>query len=116
MRMNYTPDEIGEMHDRNENFHGTQANFEKLALYREVKDDLTRFLLSCDDVRMVDGYDPNTREKHAVLWLDFAPAATLDKEETAALTAIMNKADGTIISAVEDHVRISFEINDIWTK
>ena len=50
----------------------------------------------CDDVRMIDGYDPNMKEKHAILWLDFSPAATLNKEETAALTAIMNKADGTV--------------------
>lgn len=54
------------------------------------------------------------KEKHAILWLDFSPAATLNKEETVALTAIMNKADGTVISAVDGHVRISFDINDIW--
>ena len=54
------------------------------------------------------------KEKHAILWLDFSPAATLNKEETATLTAIMNKADGTVISAVDGHVRISFDINDIW--
>ena len=47
MRVNYTPEEIAEMHDRNENFNGTRA-------------------------------------------------------------------DGTVISAVDGHVRISFDINDIW--
>ena len=40
--------------------------------------------------------------------------ATLNKEETAVLTAIMKKADGTVTSAVDGHVRISFDINDIW--
>lgn len=114
MRVNYTPEEIAEMHDRNENFNGIRANFSKIKLYQVVKSDLVEFMNMCDDVRMIDGYDPNMKEKHAILWLDFSPAATLNKEETAALTAIMNKADGTVISAVDGHVRISFDINDIW--
>lgn len=114
MRVNYTPEEIAEMHDRNENFNGTRANFSKVKLYQAVKSDLVEFMNMCDDVQMIDGYDPNTKEKHAILWLDFSPAATLNKEETAALTAIMNKADGTVISAVDGHVRVSFDINDIW--
>ena len=107
-------EEIAEMHDRNENFNGTRANFSKIKLYQAVKSDLVEFMNMCDDVRMIDGYDLNMKEKHAILWLDFSPAATLNKEETAALTAIMNKADGTVISAVDGHVRISFDINDIW--
>ena len=106
MRVNYTPEEITEMHDRNENFNGTRANFSKIKLYQAVKSDLVEFMNMCDDVRMIDGYDPNMKEKHAILWLDFSPAATL--------TTIMNKADGTVISAVDGHVRISFDINDIW--
>lgn len=114
MRVNYTPEEIAEMHDRNENFNGTRANFSKIKLYQAVKSDLVEFMNICDDVRMIDGYDPNMKEKHVILWLDFSPAATLNKEETAALTAIMSKADGTVISAVDGHVRISFDINDIW--
>ena len=81
MRVNYTPEEIAEMHDRNENFNGTRANFSKIKLYQAVKSDLVEFM---------------------------------NKEETAALTAIMNKADGTVISAVDGHVRVSFDINDIW--
>lgn len=89
MRVNYTPEEIAEMHDRNENFNGTRANFSKIKLYQAVKSDLVEFMNMCDDVRMIDGYDPNMKEKHAILWLDFSPAATLNKEETAALTAIM---------------------------
>ena len=95
MRLNYTPEEIAEMHDRNKNFNGTRANFSKIKLYQAVKSDLVEFMNMCDDVRMIDGYDPNMKE-------------------TAALTAIMNKADGTVISAVDGHVRISFDINDIW--
>jgi len=69
MRVNYTPEEIAEMHDRNENFNGTRANFSKIKLYQAVKSDLVEFMNMCDDVRMIDGYDPNMKEKHAILWL-----------------------------------------------
>ena len=37
MRVNYTPEEIAEMHDRNENFNGTRANFSKIKLYQAVE-------------------------------------------------------------------------------
>lgn len=114
--INYTFERIAEAHDRNENFYGTHANFEKLQLYQAVKRDLVEFMERCDRVTLVDGFDPNIREKHAIIWLDLSPAATLNKEETAALTEIMNKADGVVISAVEDHTRISFVIKDIWKK
>lgn len=114
MYLSYTPKEIGAMYDRNNNFRGKQANFEKLQLYRVVKRDLLEFMEHCDSVQVVDGYDPNVREKHAMLWMDFSPAATLDKKEAAALTAIMNKADGVIVADVGDYTRISFLIRDIW--
>ena len=55
MRVNYTPEEIAEMHDRNENFNGTRANFSKIKLYQAVKSDLVEFMNMCDDVRMIDG-------------------------------------------------------------
>lgn len=110
----YTPEEIAEMHDRNENFQGKQANIATIRLYNEIKADLEGFMQCCDEVLLVDGFDPNKKEKHAMLWLELKFAATLDKRETAALTAIMNKADGVVLAAAGDHVRISFEVNDIW--
>lgn len=114
--MDYTPEEIAAMHDRNENFHGTLANFEKIALYQAVKSDLVKFMERSVEVCDVEGFDPNVREKHAVIWMDLAPAATLTKDEAAKLTEIMNKVDGVVLSAVDGHVRISFDINNIWEK
>lgn len=116
MRLSYTPEEIGAMHDRNENFQGTQANFEKLQLYQAVKRGLIEFKERCECVQVVDGYDPNTREKHAILWIDFSPVADLNNEQTAALTAIMNEADSIIITDMEECTRISFVIKNIWEK
>ena len=114
MHMNYTAEQIGEMNDRNENFRGTRANFAKMQLFQEIRSDLLDFLSGCDEVRLVDGYSPNGNEKNSILWLDLSSIATLSKEDTAALTLIMNKADSTTISAVEDHVRITFYVNNVW--
>ena len=113
-RRDYTPEEIAAAHDRNESFIGKQANLTKIQLYHSVKSDLVKLMEHCDAVKQVDGFDPNIHEKHAILWLDFSPAAILSTEETAALAAIMTKADGTVISAVDGHVRITFDIKNIW--
>ena len=113
-RDNYTPEEIAEMHDRNENFHGSQANIAKILLYNEIKAELVEFMQSCDEVRLMDGFAPNAKEKHDMLWLELRFAATLDKEETAALTAIMNKTDGVVLAAAGNHIRISLQIDNIW--
>ena len=114
MRMNYTPEEIGLAHDRNESFSGTRANMDKIRLYQAVKGDLAEFVKFCEYAELADGFAPNVHEKHAILWLDFSPAAILSAEETAALAAIMSKVDGTVISAIDGHVRITFDIKNIW--
>lgn len=113
-RRDYTPEEIAAAYDRNEHFHGKQASMDKIRLYQTIKHDLTKFVKNSEDAERIDGYDPNIHEKHAILWLDFCPAAILNAEETAALAAIMTKADGTVISAVDGHVRITFDIKNIW--
>ena len=113
-RRDYTPEEIAAAHDRNESFSGTRENMDKIRLYQTIKHDLSEFVKLCKDAERVDGFDPNVHEKHAILWLDFSPAAILSAEETAALVAIMTKADGTVISAVDGHVRITFDIKNIW--
>lgn len=87
---------------------------DKIRLYHAIKRDLAKFMKLCDTVKEVDGFDPNVREKHAILWLDFCPAAILDREETAALAEIMTKTDGSVISAVDGHVRITFDVRNIW--
>lgn len=112
----YTPAEIAEAHDCNESFRGTRASLEKVRLYQTVKSDLEKFMELCSDVQAVDGFAPNVREKHAILWIDLMPAAILNKGETAALAAVMCKADGTVISAVDGHTRITFDICNVWER
>lgn len=116
MKKSCTLEEIAEMHGCNENFRGTRANFKQIQLYQAVKGDLVGFMERCNKVQRVEGFDPNRREKHAIICMDLKFAAILDKQETAELTAIMNKADGVIFTAVNNHVRITFEIKNIWDR
>lgn len=113
--LDYTPEEIDAMYQRNENFNGKQANFEKLRLFQEIKADLTAFLQCCDDVCKLEEIKPNQHEKNALLFLDMNVISTFNKEETAMLTAIMNKADRMIVSAIGGNsIRISFGVENVW--
>lgn len=113
-RKNYTPEEIAAAHDRNESFIGKQANLTKIQLYHSVKSDLVKLMEHCEAMKQVDGFAPNVHEKHAIIWLDFSPAAILSTEETRVLAAVMCKVDGMVISAVDSHVRVTFDIKNIW--
>lgn len=112
--MQYTPEEIAAAHDRNENFHGQCANFEKIKLYQQLRDELLDLMQTCNNVDLVDGFDPNPEERHAMLWMDLSPAAILNKAAAEKLADIMQKSDGMVLSAVKGHVRISFDVNDVW--
>ena len=109
-----TPEEFGEMVDRNENFNGKRADFTKLALYQEIKADLVDFLQDCNDVVKLSECKPNQYEPNAVIFLDIKTISTFDKAETAKLTAIMGKADRIMMSGGDRGIRISFGIEKIW--
>lgn len=111
-----TPEEFGEMVDRNENFNGKRADFTKLALYQEIKADLVDFLQDCNDVVKLSECKPNQYEPNAVIFLDIKTISTFDKAETAKLTAIMGKADRIMMSGGDRGIRISFGVEGIWIK
>ncbi len=111
----YTPEEIEAMYQCNENFSGRRADFGKLRLFQEIKADLVKFLHSCDDVCKLEEVRPNQYEKNALLFLDIKAISTFNRDEVAMLTAIMNKADRVIVSAIGgSNVRISFGVENIW--
>ena len=112
--MQYTPEEIAAAHDRNENFHGQCANIEKIKLYQQLRNELLDLMQTCNNVDLVDGFDPNPGERHAMLWMDLSPAAILDKAAAEKLAEAIQMADGIVVSAVQGHVRISFDICDVW--
>lgn len=111
----YTPEEIEAMYQCNENFNGRRANFSKLQLFQEIKVGLIKFLDRCDDAYKLEEVSPNQYEKNALLFLDMKSISTLNRDEVAMLTAIMNKADWVVISAdKESSFRISFGVENIW--
>ena len=114
MRRDYTVEELLEAYQRNETFRGKIADMEKIQLYHAVKRDLAAFVEQCEDAVSMGGFDPNPREKHAILWVDFSPAAILSQEESAMLAELILETDGLVIAAVDDHIRISFDIKNIW--
>lgn len=112
----YSPEEIEAMYQRNENFNGKRADFDKLRLFQEIKAGLTEFLQRCGDVRKLEEIKPNQYEKNAILFLDVSVVTTFSKDETAMLTAIMNKADRMVVSTVGGNcTRFSFCVENIWT-
>lgn len=110
-----SPEEFGEMVDRNENFNGKSADFSKLALYQEIKAELMDFLQDCDDAVKLSECKPNQHEQNAVVCLDIKTISTFDKVETAKLIAVMGKADRIMVSGGDQGIRISFGIEKIWT-
>lgn len=110
----YTTEEIIAAWERNENFRGHRANMEKVRIYFEIKKDLETLMGNCEDIQAIDGFAPNPQEKHAVIWADLSSVAILDKEDADALGAIIHKADEIILAALENSIRITFSINDIW--
>ncbi len=111
----FSSEEIDAMYQRNENFRGKRADFNKLRLFQEIKADLTEFLQYCDDVQRLEDMEPNQHEKNAMLFLDMNTISMLDKKESAMLTAIMDKADRVIISAIKRKcIRFSFGIENVW--
>lgn len=113
----YSPEEIEAMYQRNENFNGKRADFDKLRIFQEIKAGLTEFLQRCGDVRKLEEIKPNQYEKNAILFLDVSSVAAFNKDETAMLTAIMNKADRMVVSTVGGScTRFSFCVENIWTE
>lgn len=111
----HSQEELSEMIERNENFDGQRADFAKLKLYQEIKTDLTDFLQLCDDVLRLEEIKPNKYERNALISLDVKIVSTFDKDETAMLTSIMNKADLVTVSAVGGKfIRYSFGVEDVW--
>ena len=111
----HSQEELAEMIERNENFDGQRVDFAKLKLYQEIKTELTDFLQLCDDVLRLEEIKPNKYERNALISLDVKIVSTFDKDETAMLTSIMNKADLVTVSAVGGKfIRYSFGVEDVW--
>ncbi len=115
MSKDFTPDEIAAMHDANENFDGSVADFEKVRLFHEIKKQLTEFNQKVDGA-VAGYYEPNTHERNAILWLTLPPGVFLSSEPTAILADVLAKTDNLSVSYYEDKIELVFGLKDIWKK
>lgn len=112
----YTPEQIAEMHDYNESFVGSTANFVKVQQHRKIKEGLIDFMGVCDCVHSVEEIKPNKCEQNSLAFVNLHCPAVLDKVSAEMLAQIMSMADSVVISADADHIRVSFATEKIWTE
>lgn len=115
MSDNLTPDEIAAMHDANENFVGSVANFEKIRLFNEIKYRLAEFNQKVDSA-VAGYYEPNPHKRNAILWLTLPPGVFLNSEPTAILADVIAKVDHLSIVSSEGRIELVFGLKDIWKK
>lgn len=110
----YTPEQIAEIHNRNQNFHGKTANLPKIQLYQQIKTKLTELQEQCPDTYRVEGYPPNIREQCAIIWIDLKSLTLLDVNTSTLLSDAMRIADDVAIRGDDSGIRITFGVNQIW--
>lgn len=110
----YTPEEIADMNDCNENFTGHIADLSKIQLYQEIKARLTELLVQCPDICRVEGYLPNVREQCAIIWVDLKAMSALDKEASMLLSDAIRIADSIFITGGTSGIRITFSVRKVW--
>lgn len=116
-RKNYTPEEIAAMHDRNENFHGTLADFQKMTAYKRLAQKLHLLEKSSDGELTVTEMEPNPREMSAVIYVDMPKMMMFkDAEALEILSSAITMSDAFSVSTDGNINRMLFVIQDIWKK
>lgn len=109
-----TPQEIGMLYDLNESFCGMDADVEKLRQYAALKDTVSAFLSACNEAHQITESAPNHQSRNAVVRLDIKAITTMSKEEAALLADALRTADFVVVSLVDDYIRYSFCVENIW--
>ena len=112
--MDFTPKQIAEMHDRNENFSGKTANLSKMQTYNRIKNNLIAIFEKGKDVYRIEESAPRQHKQNAVIALDIDRISIYDNETACILAETMKMADRLVFSALEKHIRISFGVENIW--
>lgn len=110
----FTPEQIAEMHDYNENFVGRTADFEKIQQHREIKEGLVDLMGTCEYVRKVEEIKPNQYEQNALVYVDLRHPAVLNKVSAETLSELIGMADSVVIACDADNIRISFATEKVW--
>ena len=112
---NFTPEQIAEMHDRNESFEGHSADLKKVFAYNEIRTSLNALMDKLDGAMQLSELKPNPSSPHATLSIDIEPPATMGDVLSNALSDAMSKADRVSIAVRNNgRVRLSFAVENIW--
>lgn len=110
----FTADQIAEMHDHNEYFHGKTADFSKVMLYNEIKEELIELQKKCPDICKIDELPPGGCKRNAIICLDVDVISIFDKDAANILGDVIQKADRVIVGTDSSRVRFSFCVENVW--
>lgn len=109
-----TPKEIGVLYDLNENFCGKDVDTDKLRRYAALKDAVTDLMSVCAEAHQITESEPVREERNATIRLDVKAITTMNKAEARLLAEALKLADFVVVSLVDDFIRYSFSVENIW--
>lgn len=109
-----TPKEIGVLYDLNENFCGKDVDTDKLRRYAALKDAVTDLMSVCAEAHQITESEPVREERNATIRLDVKAITTMNKTEAGLLAEALKLADFVVVSLVDDFIRYSFSVENIW--
>jgi hypothetical protein len=110
-----TPEEVGQLVDRNESFSGTTASFPKVQRYNDIKATLTQLLQRNRCTTALSESAPARNHRCAQLYLDLSRISILKRRDIALLVKALEKSDELVVAVCESHTpRMTFSLNGVW--
>ncbi len=109
-----TIEEMLYIEEKNENFVGDYADPVKLEQYEELKVLAAEFLSACSDARRIMYDEPERHQMNACVFIEVDCAMLLKGEKISSLVALLNKADFVAAAVIENGIRLSFMVLQVW--
>ena len=102
------------MLNRNENFHGTSVNEEKMNLFTEIRqesEELAHLMRGTLTVR-----PPESTNRNAIVMIDIPlPVCIFNESVRSRLAKLIEKADGVSFAApAGESMRVTFGVHNVW--
>ena len=98
-----------------DDFHGTTVNDEKWSVYQQITTALLDAMSKNDHILKVHHLSmPNPEEEFASVMVVMSQAIGLDKEVKAAFAQAATLCDSITMTTMDNKIRISFAVDDIW--
>jgi hypothetical protein len=110
-----TPEEVGQLVDRNESFSGTTASFPKVQRYNDIKATVTQLLQRNQSANGLSESAPARSHRNASVYLDVQQVFTMKRRDIALLMKAMEQCDVLTITAYPNRTTLlSFRVNGVW--